>query len=71
MTKNAQIIGQTVYTTSGEIAVVTRVHDCRYDGIQYYGQFCTGPLADSLNAAGQPNDFLLSIDAAELARHGI
>ena len=50
-------INEIIYTESGEIALVTRVnlsHD------QLYGVFCTGPLLDSLNSAGEPNEFLLT-----------
>jgi len=49
--------GDTVYTKSGEIAVVTRVENG-----QVYGIFCTGPLNDSVNCWGELNEFLLVIE---------
>ena len=66
-----RMLHETVYTKCGEIALVTRIDQIRDYGTQVYGVFCTGPLTDSLNAAGEPNEFCLSISDEELAHFGI
>jgi len=66
------LIGATLYTKAGEIAIVTRTAFLRDDSEwQLYGVFGTGPLVDSTNAAGEPNEFLLTVSADELAHFGI
>ncbi len=53
-------VGETVFTKDGELAVIRRIETARAGERQIYGLFCTGPLKDSTNAAGELNEFLLS-----------
>lgn len=57
-------IGASVYTISGELATITRANYMGKD-VQLYGVFTTGRLRDSINVAGEPNEFLLALDLDE------
>ena len=52
--------GDMIYTATGELAIIRRIEVSNERPTQYYGLFCTGKLSNSVNAAGELNEFLLT-----------
>lgn len=60
------LINETLFTTSTDLALVTRIAYPADALPQIYGVYCTGHLADAENAAGEALEFLLSPAEGEI-----